>query len=903
MADRDLTLRVVFAALDKITGPLKKIRGDASPTAKAMKAVSERLKDLNTQQKTIGGFRELSRGLTETSVKLQAAQQRVATLAQKIKATESPTRAMTREFNAAVRSASALKTAGQQQSQQLQVLRDRLSGAGISTRSLGQHERSLRTEIAATNAQLAEQQKRLAAVAARNQRMANARQHADRARTSAGNLAGAGAGATTAGAAIGMPLYKSISQAKHYQLETLRVKALGLGEHVSKDAIQFAAAMKTYGTSTVENLGLMRDALTVFADEHHARMVTPTLAKMKFANAAVFGEEAGAENERKFMDMLKVIEMRGGLASEQAFIKQADMVQKVITATGGRVGPNEWLNVIKTGGVAAKGIKDQSFYYQMEPMVQEMGGNRVGTAMMSAYQNIYQGKTTKRAAHNLDAMGLIADRSKVTHDKVGQVAQLGVGALAGSDLFRDNQFEWMEKILLPKLAAKGITEKNQILDTIGGLFSNRTASNLFAQMYLQRAQIHKNARLNAGADGITELNAKARQLPQGQELEGLAKMHDLQKSLGEKILPLYIQGLQLATTAAQKLTTFMQAHPTLAKAMAVSLGLLAASLLIIGPLMLAMASVIGPYAMLYMLFARLGISGGVLTPMLRTLGGAFQWLGRMVLLLGRALLMNPIGLAVTAIAVSVWAIYTYWGPIRQFFAGLWDGVTAIFHRAWDGIKTVTGGLWADIKTAFSGGLSGLGALILNWSPLGLFYQAFAGVMNWFGIDLPARFSDFGANIMHGLVNGITGALGWVKTAISGAGDSVIGWFKDKLGIHSPSRVFADLGDFTMQGLALGLQRSEDAPLSQVAGMARRLTQIGAGITIGAAALPAAAFDTRPPVAARNAAASVDSHDTIQITINPTPGMDAQAIARAVAAELDRRDRHKAARVRSSLHDY
>lgn len=900
---RDLKLQVVFAALDKITAPLKKMRGAAGPTANAMKAVSDRLKELNTQQKTIGKFRELSQGLSETSTKLQAAQQRIAGLAQKIKATETPTRAMTREFNAAVKSARALKDASQQQSQQLQVLRDRLSDAGVSTSKLGQHERTLRTDIAATNAQLAEQQKRLGARQQNSQRVAGARQHAERARTASGNIAGAGVGATTAGIAIGMPLVKAVTEAKHYELEMLRVKALGLGDHVSKDSIKFANGMKTYGTSTVENLGLMRDALTVFADQHHAEMVTPTLAKMKFANTAVFGEEAGAENERKFVDMLKVIEMRGGLASEQAFMKQANMVQKIITATGGRVGPNEWLNVIKTGGVAAKGIKDESFYYQMEPMVQEMGGNRVGTAMMSAYQNIYQGKTTKRAANNLNAMGLIADQSKVSHDKVGQVAQLGVGALAGSDLFRENQFEWMEKILLPKLAAKGITEKNAVLDTIGGLFSNRTASNLFAQMYLQREQIHKNEKLNSGADGITELNDKAKNLPQGQELEGLAKMRDVQKDLGENILPLYIQGLQMATSAAQGLTAFMQKHPTLSKAIAVSFGALAVTLLILGPLMLAMAALIGPYAMLYVLFAKIGISGGVLTPILRGIGSSFMWLGRAALWLGRAFLMNPIGLAVTAIAVSVWAIYTYWGPIKEFFSNLWGGVVTVFNSAWSGIATFSAGLWTDIKSAFSGGILGVGALILNWSPLGLFYQAFAGVMSWFGIDMPAKFTEFGTNIMRGLVNGITGALGWVKSAISGAGDSVIGWFKDKLGIHSPSRVFADLGDFTMQGLALGLQRSEDAPLSQVSSMARRLTQLGAGIAIGAAAMPAAAFDTRPPVAARGAAATYDSHDTIQITITPAPGMDPQAIARAVSAELDRRDRQKAARARSSLHDY
>ncbi len=305
--------------------------------------------------------------------------------------------------------------------------------------------------------------------------------------------------------------------------------------------------MKTYGTSTVENLSLMRDALSVFADEHHAELVTPTLAKMKFASAAVFGEEDGAENERKFMDMLKVIEMRGGLSSETAFREQADMVQRVITATGGRVGPEEWLNLVKTGGIAAKAIDDKAFYYQLEPLVQEMGGNRVGTAMMSAYANLYQGKTTKRAAQNLDALGLIADPSKVMHDKAGQISQLGVGALAGSELFRRNQFEWMEKILLPKLAEKGITEKNQVLDTIGSILSNRTAANLFSQMYLQREQVHKNARLNANADGIDGLYERAKGMPQGKELETMAKVHDLQRELGLKIMPLYARRAGMAT--------------------------------------------------------------------------------------------------------------------------------------------------------------------------------------------------------------------------------------------------------------------------------------------------------------------------------------------------------------------
>ncbi len=262
-------------------------------------------------------------------------------------------------------------------------------------------------------------------------------------------------------------------------------------------------------------------------------MVAPTLAKMKFANEAIFGAEEGHENEKKFMDMLKVIELRGGLESEQVFKDQANKIQRVIAATGGRVQGEEWLNVIKTGGIAAKGLTDEALYYQMEPLVQEMGGNRVGTSMMSAYQNIYQGKTTKRAANLLDDLGLVADPSKVKHDKVGQIAQLGVGALKGSDIFRHNQFEWMEKILLPQLAKKGITDKQQILDTIGGIFSNRTASNLFGQMYLQRDQIHKNAKLNAGADDIDQLYGKAVDSPGGKELDLEKRKANLYKVMGD----------------------------------------------------------------------------------------------------------------------------------------------------------------------------------------------------------------------------------------------------------------------------------------------------------------------------------------------------------------------------------
>jgi hypothetical protein len=1026
MAGRDLKLQVVFAALDKITGPLKKIMGGSSETAKALKATSDRLRELNTQQRNLGKFRELHSGIRTTGVELKEAQKKVKELAASIKQTESPTRAMTRDLKAATKVTQALTLKGREQSQQFRVLRTSLKDAGIDTRQLGKAQEWLKNSIQLTNVELASQQKRLAASAAKQQRVTNATQHADRLRNKAGNLAMAGAGATATGAVLGAPVVKGLNEAKHYQTEVGRVNALGLGDKVSAEAVAFARNMKTYGTSQLDNLQLMRDGMSAFADVHHAEMVAPTLAKMKFANHAFFGEEEGADNERKFMDMLKVIELRGGLESKEKFEAQANIVQQVITATGGRVGPNEWLNMIKTGGIAAKGLKDDAFYYQMEPLVQEMSGNRVGTSLMSAYQNLYQGRTTKRSARKLEEFGLIGDKSKVKHDKAGQVSFLDPGALLGAELFRENQFEWLEKVLLPQLAKKGITEKKQVLDAIGSIFSNRTASNLYSQMYLQRVQIHKNEKLNRGAADIGRLEKLGRDSAAGKELEAQSKLANLKLTMGEKILPLYAQGLELAISAVQRLNGFMERNPTVAKVMIAGFAVLAGLLLVLGPLMLGIAALIGPYAMLHVMFAKMGVTGGVLTPILRNLGGAFMWAGRAVLWLGRALLMTPIGIAITVIAGAAFLIYKYWEPIKGFFGGLWSDVKAafaggftginsliadwspldLFYRAFSGVlgwfgialpakftdfaASIRGrfakglaplagfftGIWSQIKTAFAGGIGGVSALVANWSPLGLFYrafagvlgwfgialpakftdfgaiilqritaswapisaffvdiwsrlrtvcsggmgsitaliinwspvgvfyQAFAGVLSWFGIKLPAQFTEFGANILRGLVNGITGSMGAVKDAISNAGSSTIAWFKEKLGIHSPSRVFARLGDYTMQGLAVGLDRSEGAPIAKVSGLAQRLTQLGAGIAIGTAtALPASAFDTRAPLSqgAFGAGMTIQG-DKIEITFHVQAGTDSQAIARAVSVALDQRDREKAARIRSSLRD-
>jgi len=892
----DLKLQVLLRVIDRVSGPLRSIEGQSARAVNALKIARDNLKELGATQKQVGEFRQLKQGLTNTRVELELARNKTRELGRQMASTTTPTRAMQREFDNARRTLHELKQQEIGQNQQLNQLRQRLKNAGVDTRNLSEHERRLKQQMADANSQIDTQRQRLQALTKQQQRMTRASRAYQRGQQLAGNLSVNGSGGLSMAYSVGRGLYAPLREGKHFALEEQRVAALGLGKENTDKAIDFAKQMKTYGTSITENLALMRNAMTVLADANEAETFAPTLAKMKFANNAMYGEEQGVHNERTFMGMLKVIEMRGGLASEEAFVRQADIVQRLLTATGGRVGPNEWLNVIKTGGVAAKGIKGEAFYYQMEPLVQELGGHRVGTAMMSAYSNLYQGTTTKRTANNLERLGLV-DPKKVKHDKAGQIAFLEVGAIKGSDLFRENQFEWMEKFLLPQLAAKGITDKNKVLDAIGSIFSNHTASNLFAQMYLQRDQIHKNTRRIQDADGIDQLYDKAVGSTQGYELKLLAQKANAYREMSHVVLPTYIDALKNITAAIMELNKWIKENPAGAAAVLKTALVMGGMAAVFGALALALASLIGPFVAIRYALAMLGIKGvGILNLFRGALPMLIQAVRVLVPLLGGALIaaLRSVGVALWALAANPMVL-----AIVAVFA-LLAGAAYLIYEKWDAVKSYFASAWTEIMAGFDGGISGIVTVLANFNPVGLMYQAFARVLSYLGIDLPSRFTEFGSRIVTGLVNGLYAGLDQIKNAINNIGDSTIAWFKEKLDINSPSRVFAQLGNFTMAGLNQGLVEGSKGPLNAISRLGKQLTASGA-LAFGTLSTPALAVDMRAPITPV-APANDASNDRYEINIHPAATTDAHAIARAVRVELSRIDSEKSARRRSQLSD-
>jgi tape measure domain-containing protein len=87
-------------------------------------------------------------------------------------------------------------------------------------------------------------------------------------------------------------------------------------------------------------------------------------------------------------------------------------------------------------------------------------------------------------------------------------------------------------------------------------------------------------------------------------------------------------------------------------------------------------------------------------------------------------------------------------------------------------------------------------------------------------SIPGRMASIGSQIVSGLVNGITGSIGRVASAILGGVNDAIAKVKNKLGIHSPSRLFRDqIGRNIGLGLAQGISNSQAAVMSSMNGMA------------------------------------------------------------------------------------
>lgn len=402
---------------------------------------------------------------------------------------------------------------------------------------------------------------------------------------------------------------------------------------------------------------------------------------------------------------------------------------------------------------------------------------------------------------------------------------------------------------------------------LGELFADQQVLSFLRPALANRGDLAsiQQGSIDAAGKGVLDADWKKRMESPREQLKALTtNLSELGITVGSVLLPALVDVTQAAIPLVQGFATWAGENPELVKGIVGLVGgLLAGKLALIG-VAYGANLVMSPFVAMTTTITGLSAKWSLLRGMWQA--GKFapfisgvRMAGQAVLWLGRALMLNPIGLLITGIAVGAYLIYRYWEPIRGFFGGLWD----------------------EIRAGFSGGLSGIATTILNFTPLGLFYRAFAGVMSYFGIELPGKFSEFGGMLVTGLVNGISSMAGQAKDAVLEIGSSIKDGFKDALGIHSPSRVFMGYGANISEGAALGITAQ--------AGLVRKAALGMAGGSQVPLAAPNMAAVSRASTMAGGASAGMTVHfsPTIQVQSGGDVGNQVRQAMTLSFAEFER----------------
>lgn len=172
------------------------------------------------------------------------------------------------------------------------------------------------------------------------------------------------------------------------------------------------------------------------------------------------------------------------------------------------------------------------------------------------------------------------------------------------------------------------------------------------------------------------------------------KIAELGISIGSVLLPPLNIFLGKMGAVIDKVSAWSKANPELSSTLTkVAVGAVA----VVGGIAavaLAVTTVIGPIALAISSFSVLGSSAGTSIGLLTKMITPIKMIGTAFSVVGKAMLANPMVLAIVAIVAVVagaaYLIYKNWEPIKGFFSNLWSGVKDAFSSAWNGIKGVVG---------------------------------------------------------------------------------------------------------------------------------------------------------------------------------------------------------------------
>ena len=150
--------------------------------------------------------------------------------------------------------------------------------------------------------------------------------------------------------------------------------------------------------------------------------------------------------------------------------------------------------------------------------------------------------------------------------------------------------------------------------------------------------------------------------------------------------------------------------------------------------------------------------------------------------------------------------------IAALASGIGENLPTLIPAVVDAIITITEGLidHIDLLIIAAGQLiAGLAQGLIEAIPrlIGRLPEIISAIVNGLLKGMSA-IGMVGQQLVEGLWNGIKKAGQWLYDKLSGWVSNILGWIKGFLGIHSPSKVFADeIGKFIPPGITLGVEQA------------------------------------------------------------------------------------------------
>ncbi|QLH62784.1 phage tail tape measure protein [Serratia symbiotica] len=942
MSDKNLRLQVLLSAVDKVTRPFKSMQASNKALAASVKATQEQLKNLDKAGANLANFKALQSSSKNIASALDSARLKAQMMTRELSAQQNPTKKQTKALEEQWAAVNKLESAQGKEVAQLNKIRAEMYRMGVSVKDGAGATRQITSQTGRYNRQLQEQEQRLQRAAAQQKRLSDARSRYQNTMGVRNQLAGTGAGMLISGKVMLGGIKPVLEESAQYSQHVERFRAQGVTNGQINDAQRFVQTHPVIGNSQSELMKLYGEAYAITRDEHHTQDATVQLARaetainMLGAKGLLTPEQTHAFSELSYA-MLKNAELRNEIQDPKQFASFINESVKAFAVTQTIVTPKDTNDFMKTGGLAAKDISRDEYFYAFSHLIQEMGGERTGNALNSARQNWISKRIKERSKDEMDKIGLI---DNVTYSKTGHVKDFN---LVNQDKFNSAPFKYLMEEVVPRIEKRypGLSEEGIQLK-ISDLFSNRTASDLFATMYNQRENITKQMAAGKKVQDMNTIINNGEKTAPGQELILEAKKRDLYKQLGDNVLPLYVKGLTLINHALTSVSAFIDKHPQLAKYFILGAAGMAILATVSGALMLAIAALLGPFAMLRLSMQVLGIRTlpGLFQGM-QKIGGVLKWVATSPLRLLRfaitgvsglfGALLSPIGLIVIALAGVGLVIYKYWQPIKAFLVGVVEGFKAaaapikeafaplmpVFEWIGDKVKA----LWkwfTDLLTPVKSTKEELDSAGASGKAFGEF------LANAFNMALHPL------DTLKSAVSWLLDKLGVVNAEAAKAGAPTQAIRQKYATVGNDGKVVLPPGGFPSMGFSGMYDTGGTIPLGKfgivgengpeiVNGPANVTSRRNTAAMAAVAALfmnsaTAADAPLHPHSLAGNQYRSAGSASYQRtnapiveihapITINPQPGQSALDIAREVARQLDARERQARAKVNSSYNDF